>query len=67
MQMRPLIRYFFVSWLPMLLGFFLSDAMAKGVDYASSNLPQRAVINAVVALIFAGGFYLWRRRKRTFR
>lgn len=51
----------------MLIGFFLSDATAKGIDYALSNLPQRAVINAVVALIFAGGFYLWKRRERTFR
>lgn len=67
MLMRLSIRYFFVSWLPMLIGFFLSDVMAKGSEYALSNLPQRAAINAVVALIFAGGFYLWKRRKRTFR
>jgi len=51
----------------MLAGFFLSDVMAKGIDYAWSNLPQRAAINAVVALIFAGGLRLWRRRKQTVR
>ena len=65
--MRLAIRYFLVSWLPMLIGFFFSDAMSKSIEYAWSNLPQRAAINAVVALIFAGGFWLWSRRKRTSR
>jgi hypothetical protein len=51
----------------MLVGFFLSDAVSKGMEYALGNLPIRAVINAAIALVIAGAFWLVRRRKRTFR
>jgi hypothetical protein len=65
--MRFPIRRLLLSWLPMLLGFFISDAASKGWKYALANLPERALIIAILALIITLASWYWQRRKRPFQ